>query len=166
MRSRATHLLAITGVAGLLLAACGEEAEVTVDDPAADEDGGAAPSPDEDAVADPCADHQDREDEAFIAVVAPVDDQQVDDRFELVGCSNVFEATVQWRLEADGETLEEGVTTAECGTGCVGAFEEEVALGGAADHEEVVLEVFAPSPAGGEEAEEAVDVSQTVTLRP
>ncbi|MFP4635134.1 MAG: Gmad2 immunoglobulin-like domain-containing protein [Nitriliruptoraceae bacterium] len=190
MRRRAMHLLTITCVAGVLLAACGERSEVTVDDPAADEDAGdeaaaepddtdddgseddggeggeTSPSPDEDAMADPCADHQGREDEMFIEVVAPVDDQQVDDPFELVGCSNVFEANVQWRLEADGETLEEGFTTAECGTGCVGAFDEEVALGAAADHDEVVLEVFAPSQASGEEAEDAEEVAQTVSLRP
>jgi hypothetical protein len=128
--------------------------DADVDDPPADDATlGGGPQPDPDALADPCEPHRDREDEAFLDVVSPAQDQQVSEGITLVGCSNVFEATVQWRLlDGDGETLDEGFTTAECGSGCVGAFEEDIALDGqAADEPYLYLQVFWEDMADGSE---------------
>lgn len=109
----------------------------------------AGPQPDAAAVEDPCADHQGREAESFLDVVAPVDGQQVEDSVDLVGCSNVYEANVRYRVTGSGgEVLVDGFTTAECGSGCVGAFRETVDLEGASG--ELTLEVFWDSPASGE----------------
>jgi hypothetical protein len=116
---------------------------------------GAPPEPDPALVAEPCAPHQDREMEVFIELVAPVNEQLVTgDDVELVGCSNVFEATVNYRLlDGDGRTLDEGFTTATCGTGCVGEFRETLDLSVAEGEPVVYLQVFWISPAddGGEE---------------
>lgn len=110
----------------------------------------AAPVPDADLVAAPCAAHEGRELEAFIDLVAPVDEQVVGDEVEIVGCSNVYEATVNWRLvDEDGHTLGEGFTTAECGTGCVGAFRDTVSLAAAEGEPTVELQVFWVSPQDG-----------------
>jgi hypothetical protein len=148
-------------------AAPGEEEPATPDDDAAEDDaaeddGGAtttddggttddaAPEADPSAVADPCAGHEDRTDEAFIELVAPVDEQRVDDEVRIVGCSNVYEANISYRLlDGDGRTLEEGFTTAECGTGCVGAFDETVSLAVAEGEPVVYLQVFWGSPEDG-----------------
>lgn len=47
--------------------------------------------------------------------------------FVLAGIANVFEANVSWRiLNPDGEVVQEGFTTATCGTGCWGTFEEKI----------------------------------------
>ena len=122
------------------------EEEVTADEPAA------APTPDAAAVADPCADDQGREGEAFIDVDAPVADQQISDpaAVALVGCSNVNEANVQWELyDGDGALLDEGFVTAECGTGCVGAFDEELDLSAAEGEPFAELHVFAESAQDG-----------------
>lgn len=131
-----------------------EEPEATEpeDEVTGDEQAGAAPTPDAEAVADPCADDQGREGEAFIDVDAPVADQQVADlaAVELVGCSNVNEATVQWELyDGDGALLDEGFLTAECGTGCVGEFREELDLSAAEGETFAELHVFAESMADG-----------------
>lgn len=110
----------------------------------------AAPVPDADLVAAPCAGHEDRELEAFLELVAPVDEQVAGDEVEIVGCSNVYEATVNWRLlDGDGRTLDEGFTTAECGTGCVGAFRDTVSLAAADGEPDVTLQVFWVSPQDG-----------------
>ena len=109
-------------------------------------------TPDDAALADPCADHQDRVAEAFIEVVSPVGEQRVGDEVELVGCSNVFEATVLWRLyDGDGRLLDEGFTTAECGSGCVGAFRETLSLEAADGEPFAELHVFWESPEDGSE---------------
>lgn len=112
----------------------------------------AGPTPDPAAVADPCAEHQERTGEAFIEVVSPVAEQRVaaGGDVELVGCSNVFEATVAWELyDGDGRLLDEGFTTAECGTGCVGAFRETLSLQAATGEPFVELHVFWHSPRDG-----------------
>ena len=114
-------------------------------------DGGAA-TDGPTALADPCADQQGREGDAFIEVVAPVAEQQVDDLadVELVGCSNVFEANVQWALyDGDGRTLDEGFTTAECGSGCVGEFRETLDLTAADGEPFAELHVFSESAEDG-----------------
>ena len=90
----------VLAAGALLLVACGGPAEV--------ENEAAAPVPDADLVAAPCAAHEGREVEAFIDLVAPVDEQVAGDEVEIVGCSNVNEATVNWRLlDGDGRTLDE-----------------------------------------------------------
>lgn len=115
-------------------------------------DGGptTGPTPDPALVADPCGPHQGRELEGFIELVSPVHEQFADGTVEFVGCSNVFEATVNWRmLDGDGRTLSEGFVTAECGTGCVGAFRDtlDVSVG---DGEPVIyFQVFTISAEDG-----------------
>ncbi|MEX2504895.1 MAG: Gmad2 immunoglobulin-like domain-containing protein [Egicoccus sp.] len=129
------------------------EAGGTEDDVAGDDEPlGAAPTPDPTAVADPCADDQGREDEAFIDVDAPVADQEITDltAVELVGCSNVYEANVQWELyDGDGVLLSDGFLTAECGTGCVGEFREDLDLSVASGEPFAELHVFAESAQDG-----------------
>lgn len=125
----------------------------TADDGTADDgdEPEAGPTPDPELVADPCGPHEDREMDAFIEVAAPVDDQRVSgDTVDLIGCSNVFEATVSWTLyDGDGATLAEGFTTAECGTGCVGAFETEVDLSAAEGEPFAELHVYSESAEDG-----------------
>jgi hypothetical protein len=108
--------------------------------------------PDPDRVAEPCAAHEGRELEAFLDLVAPVDGQVVAGaEVEVVGCANVFEATVAWRLLGrDGTLLDGGNTLASCGTGCVGTFRTTVPLASAAGRDEVMLQVFWGSPRDGE----------------
>lgn len=120
---------------------------------AVDEAEASGPTPDPALVADPCAPEQGREDEAFITVVSPVAEQQVTgDSVELVGCSNVFEANVQWSLyDGDGRELDSGFTTAECGSGCVGAFSEEISLEAAAGEPFAELHVYAEDMSGAED---------------
>ncbi|MFA9445531.1 Gmad2 immunoglobulin-like domain-containing protein [Egicoccus sp. AB-alg6-2] len=119
------------------------------DDP---QTGADEPTADEAAIADPCADHQGREGEAFLEVVAPVDEQRIDDldAVELVGCSNVYEATVQWELyDGDGRLLDEGFLTAECGSGCVGEFREDLDLSAAGGEPFAELHVFSENAGDG-----------------
>ncbi len=53
----------------------------------------------------------------------PLPGDTVTSPVEIVGVSNTFEATLQWRVElADGTRLGEGFATADCGTGCWGAY--------------------------------------------
>lgn len=108
--------------------------------------------PDPDRVASPCAEHEGRELEAFLDLVAPVDGQVVaGPEVEVVGCANVFEATVAWRLlDRDGTLLDEGNTLASCGTGCVGTFRTTVPVASGEGRGEVVLQVFWGSPRDGE----------------
>ncbi len=183
MRATRTGLAALLAGA-LLLTACGDDAgDVEVgegDDVAAEDaqDDGAedaaedevdpasdtstadetSPGPDEAALEDPCAEHEGREDDVFIDLVAPVDEQVVSGEVDIVGCSNVFEGTIQWRLlDGDGATLEEGFTTAECGTGCVGAFRDTVPLSAAAGEQTAQLQVYWESPAEGEGERDLVE---------
>jgi hypothetical protein len=136
------------------------EAELEAQQQAAEEAGEAgeagssapspSPSPDPALVADPCAPHQEREQEAFITVAGPVAGQQVGSSFELVGCSNVYEATVRYRVVGSGgAVLVDDFTTAACGTGCVGEFREVVSL--PAGSGSLTLEVFWESPKDGAE---------------
>jgi hypothetical protein len=97
-------------------------------------------------LADPCAPHRGRDHEAFLDLVAPVEGEAVGADVELVGCSNVYEATVNYRFVRDGRVVGEGFTTATCGSGCVGEFRERVAVPAGGP---VVLEVFWPDAADG-----------------
>lgn len=133
----------------------GSETEPEVPAEPAPDPEDAGPQPDPERVAEPCAEHVGREMEGFIAVVSPVDGQYSDATVELIGCANVYEATVNYRvtlvgdpgplseivagtdadvldveaLLADGEVLYEGFLTATCGTGCLGTFDEVIDLG-------------------------------------
>lgn len=72
----------------------------------------------------------------------------VERTFTLSGIANVFEANVSWRLvDEDGNTLQEGFTTATCGTGCWGTFEEKITFEGPEDH--AILQVFQASAEDG-----------------
>lgn len=130
-----------------------DDADDTVDDAtddATDDGPDEGPQPDPDLVADPCDPHQGREGEAFIDLVAPVDDQQAGGEVDIVGCSNVFEATVSYRvLDGDGRTLSEGFTTAECGSGCVGVFRDTIDLAVAEGEPVAYIQVFWESAEDG-----------------
>lgn len=83
-----------------------------------------------------------------IVVERPYAGETVDRTFTLSGIANVFEANVSWRLvDADGNVLQEGFTTATCGTGCWGTFEEEITYKGDPDY--AILEVFQSSAEDG-----------------
>jgi hypothetical protein len=167
------RIVIVSAALALLLGGCGaQDPEVTApvdgdlggepepapDDPTTEPDPIEPAEPDDPALADPCADHRDRTDEAFVELLSPIDDEVVRDELQLIGCSNVPEATVSYRLlDGDGVTLAEGFTTAECGTGCVGAFAETVDLAavlteaGATDEPVVYVQVFWEDAADGAE---------------
>lgn len=89
--------------------------------------------------------------QGFIFVTTPRPGEPVASPFTVEGCSNTFEANVQWRLVTrDGATISEGNTTATCGTGCVGDFSFEVAF---PDGQSGIafLEAFETSPQDGSE---------------
>lgn len=171
----------------LVLAACGDDSEVAVDDlgteesePAesdADQDtdgdagadagtddaGGdqeaAPPEPDPDEVEDPCGGHDEQAMDAFIDVASPVDGQHVQGEVELIGCASVYEGTVRYLLVGeDGEELADDFTTAECGGPCVGEFATTVDLAEAEGHTAVTLRVFWDSPAEGGGEEDLQEV--------
>ena len=75
-----------------------------------------------------------------------------DSTFVLSGIANVFEANVSWRiLDADGEVVQEGFTTATCGTGCWGTFEEKIKYKGEPPNSDTygMLEVYESSAEDG-----------------
>lgn len=112
----------------------------------------AAALPTQEALEDPCAEHAGREGEMFIDLVAPVNEQQVGDQVDVVGCANVNEGTVSYRvLDGDGRTLDEGFVTAECGTGCVGEFRDSIELSAAEGEPVAYLQFFSESMADGSE---------------
>lgn len=89
------------------------------------------PSPTETAASDPipqtsvCAEVKEAGGEslAFVFVEQPLPGADVTSGFEVVGCSNSFEATFEWELlDAEGSELASSFGTASCGTGCVGDF--------------------------------------------
>jgi hypothetical protein len=108
----------------------------------------AAPTPPASALAAPCAGHQGRDMDVFVDVAGPVSGQQVGSSFELVGCANVYEATVRYRLVGNGRSVD-SFTTATCGTGCVGEFRETISV--PAGSGPLTLEVFWDSPKDGSE---------------
>ena len=84
-----------------------------------------------------------------IVVESPYSDQGVDWTFDLYGIANVFEATVSWRLlDPDGEVIKEGFTTATCGTGCWGEFEERISIERFPERR-AILQVFESSAEDG-----------------
>ena len=135
----------------------GEEASSA---PAGEGDGSLTPAeagegaalPTQEALEDPCAEHAGREEDVFIDLVAPVNEQQVGDHVDVVGCANVNEGTVSYRvLDGDGRTLDEGFVTAECGTGCVGEFRDSIELSAAEGEPVAYLQFFSESMADGSE---------------
>lgn len=141
------------------------EPQTESDDPAdapASED---TPTPDRDALADPCAERQGQEDVSFIDLVSPVDDQVATGSVDIVGCANVFEATVSWMLlDGDGRTLDEGFTTAECGNGCVGAFEDSVPLDAAEEAGEPVVYLQVFSQNASDEGPEQLELTERIVV--
>ena len=121
------------------------------------------PAPDPARVEEPCADHEDREMDAFLDVAAPVDGQAVAGDLELVGCANVPEGTVRYQLLADdGEQLVDDFTTAECGGPCVGEYRTSIDLGAADGHDTATLQVFWDSPADGEGEQDLTEIELTL----
>ena len=86
-----------------------------------------------------------------IVVEHPIAGETIDRVFDVSGISNVFEATVSWRLvDRGGKTVQEGFTTASCGTGCWGDFFEKITLGSDALQEDhLTLQVFESSAEDG-----------------
>jgi hypothetical protein len=84
-----------------------------------------------------------------IAVEEPYDVQQVYRFIHLEGIANVYEGTVNWRLTSeDGDVFQEGFTTATCGNGCWGAFEDRIKLQ-EVPGKRIILEVFQISAEDG-----------------
>ena len=83
-----------------------------------------------------------------IVVEAPYAGEVVDRTFTMSGIANVFEANVSWRIVDDEDNvIDEGFTTATCGTGCWGTFEEEIRYTGIENW--AVLQVFQSSAEDG-----------------
>lgn len=137
-----------------------DEDDPADDDGATDDAGDAAPAPDADLVATPCAAHDTRTMENFIEVAAPVDGQQVRDTVEVVGCSNVFEANIVWTvLDEGGAELDTGTFTAECGSGCVGEFRDELDLRAADGLEALTVVLSSPDVSDDEGVATFAEVS-------
>ncbi len=108
------------GTGGATGTAPGDTVTVTTTETVTASPPAAASSP----AVDPCRDELARF--GFIFVTEPRPGYEVTSPFSVAGCSNTFEANVQWRLMGDGATLAKGFTTATCGSGCVGDFRFEV----------------------------------------
>lgn len=148
------------------------EPELDADDPTATAEPAAEPEPQPEAapspepapatVDDPCAGHENRTSDVFIEVAAPVDGQQVGPAIDLVGCSNIFEAAVRYRLSQGGNVLVDSFTTSDCGHGfCVGEFSASVDASGASSGP-LTLQVFWDDASDGTER----DVTQLSLVMP
>jgi len=100
---------------------------------------------------------------ALLTVTEPCAGDEVSSPLSVAGEANVFEATVSMRiLDEDGDELATAFTTAQCGTGCWGAFVGEISF--EVDHEQAgTLEVFESSAEDGSDIHK---VSIPVTLLP
>lgn len=86
---------------------------------------------------------------AFVFVLSPTPGTSVNGPFEVTGCASTFEANVTYRVvDRDGAVLDEGNTTASCGTGCVGDF-TFTATASVSERQVVFLEVFDTSAQDG-----------------
>lgn len=114
---------------------------------------------------EPCvADSDDRyQGRALVSVTEPCAGDAVTSPLSVAGEANVFEATVSMRiLDEDGKEIATAFTTAECGTGCWGAFAGEIEF--EVDTEQQgTLEVFESSAKDGSDIHK---VSIPVTLVP
>lgn len=121
----------------------------------------AMPSPTEELCV---AESSDRfEGRALISVTEPCAGDEVSSPLSVVGEANVFEATVSMRiLDENGDELATAFTTAQCGTGCWGAYVGEITF--EVEHEQSgTLEVFESSAEDGSDIHK---VSIPVTLLP
>jgi hypothetical protein len=100
---------------------------------------------------------------ALVTVTDPCSDDAVTSPLTVAGEANVFEATVSLRIrDANGTEIATAFTTAQCGTGCWGAFVGEIEF--SVDHEQTgTLEVFESSAEDGSDIHK---VSIPVTLVP
>ena len=81
-------------------------------------------------------------------VEEPYAGEVVERTFTMSGLANVFEANVSWRIVDDNDkVIEGGFTTATCGTGCWGTFEEEIRYTGKKNW--ALLQVFQSSAEDG-----------------
>jgi len=84
-----------------------------------------------------------------IVVTTPATGEAVSSPVEVTGTANVFEATVSLRLlDGSGRELDQGFTTATCGTGCRGDFSHQLRFE-VAREQEGVIEVWWDSPEDG-----------------
>ena len=99
----------------------------------------------------------------IITVTAPCPGDSLSSPATIAGEANVFEATVSMRvLDENGNEIATSFTTAECGTGCWGAFEGEIQFD--VPHEQTgTVEVFESSAEDGRDLHK---VSIEVTLLP
>jgi Immunoglobulin-like domain of bacterial spore germination len=97
-----------------------------------------------------------------IVVTQPKPGDELTSPFELAGSANVFEATVSYRLVADGSKVAEGFTTATCGSGCRGTYSKRVRFD-VEQPTEAVLQVFESS---AEDGSRLHTVKVEVTLLP
>ncbi|MFZ4720234.1 MAG: GerMN domain-containing protein [Ilumatobacteraceae bacterium] len=85
-----------------------------------------------------------------IFVESPLDGDPWVDPMTLAGAADTFEATVNFEvLGADGAVLQEGVTTASCGSGCPGVFAVQLAPLPVGADTPVTIRVFDISEADG-----------------
>lgn len=123
-----------------------EPTEAPTDDPTPQDTATEEPTPDPPTFEEVC---EGRDAEAFIEVLTPQPDSEVDDPFTVTGCGNTFEANYVWRVELpDGTVAADGFGTMTCGNGCVGEFEEEISVGATG---EVTLVVYESSAEDGSE---------------
>lgn len=88
---------------------------------------------------------------ASITVESPAAGDEVSSPLRVAGSANVFEATVQLRLVTrEGRVVTETFTTATCGTGCRGTYEEELRFS-VAERTEAYLEAYEASAEDGSE---------------
>jgi hypothetical protein len=98
-----------------------------------------------------------------ITVALPVEGDEVSSPAVVSGTANVFEATVSLRiLDATGEVLVRGFTTATCGTGCRGEYEATLEFE-VSEVQDGTVEVWWDSPKDGSRQDV---VSVPVTLLP
>lgn len=100
---------------------------------------------------------------ALITVTEPCTGAVVSSPVTIAGEANVFEATVSFRvLDENGTEVATGFATAECGTGCWGAYRGELKF--SVDHEQPgTIEVFESSAKDGSDVNK---ISIPVTLAP
>ena len=86
---------------------------------------------------------------APIVVTTPSSGDRVSSPIEIAGTANVFEANVSIRIvDASGDELYSGFTTATCGTGCRGDFKTQAKVK-VVEPTEATIEVFSQSAEDG-----------------
>lgn len=165
-------LVLALGIA-LIVTGCGDTATVgtsaTPDEqaisPAPQETVAETTMPSPETEPEPCvAESHDRyQGRALVSVTEPCAGDTVTSPLSVVGEANVFEATVSMRIrDENGDEIATAFTTAECGTGCWGAFLGKIKF--EVDNEqEGTLEVFESSAEDGSDIHK---VSIPVTLVP